>query len=144
MKKKQQNKKPPKPKTGFGKKTAKTGALEKVVKKKKAKKALELKVKEFSAELPQDKAGALKSLAVVLHPLITEKSIGMIEAENKLVFVVDRNATKASVRQAVENLYKIKVDGVNILLDLKGRKRAFVKINKQFRADEIATKLGVL
>ena len=53
-------------------------------------------------------------------------------------------ATKKEVREAVESNYKIKVDTVNILKDRKGRKKAIVKINEKFKADEIATKLGVL
>ena len=94
--------------------------------------------KEVKLEVPKDKVAALKSFETVLHPLITEKSIGMIESENKLVFVVKNLAQKNEVKTAVENLYNIKVDRVNILKDTKGRKRAFVKINKQFKADEIA------
>lgn len=114
------------------KKAAKGGAKKSVV------------VKEFTGELPADKTVALKAFETILHPLITEKSVGMIESENKLVFVVNGGASKSEVKDAVESLYKIKVDKVNILRDTKGRKRAFVKISRQFRADEIATKLGVL
>src|SRR3989344_236117 len=89
-------------------------------------------VKEFSGELPADKTVALKAFETILHPLITEKSVGMIESENKLVFVVNGSASKSEVKGAVEGLYKIKVDKVNILRDTKGRKRAFVKISKEF------------
>ena len=38
--------------------------------------------KEFKIEVPKDKVATLKSYETVLHPLITEKSIGMIESEN--------------------------------------------------------------
>lgn len=100
--------------------------------------------KELKPEMLVDKNVALKSFETVFHPLITEKSVGMIESENKLVFVVNDKSDKSAVKSAVENLYKIKVDKVNILRDSKGRKRAFVKINKEFKADEIATRLGVL
>ena len=81
---------------------------------------------------------------VILFPLITEKTVNMIDAENKLCFVVSNKATKADVKRAVEEAYAIKVDSVNVLLDRKGRKKAIVKVNKQFKADEIATKLGVI
>ncbi len=81
---------------------------------------------------------------VILFPLITEKTVNMIEAENKLCFVVSNKATKADVKRAVEEAYAIKVDSVNVLFDRKGRKKAIVKVNKQFKADDIATKLGVI
>lgn len=81
---------------------------------------------------------------VILFPLISEKAVNMIEAENKLCFVVNKKATKTDVKKAVEEAYAIKVDSVNVLLDRKGRKKAIVKVNKQFKADEIATKLGVI
>jgi len=81
---------------------------------------------------------------VILFPLITEKAVNMIEAENKLCFVVSKKATKPDVKKAVEEAYAVKVDSVTILLDRKGRKKAVVKINKEFKADEIATKLGVI
>jgi len=81
---------------------------------------------------------------VVLYPLITEKAVNMIEAENKLCFIVDRKATKALVKEALETAYEIKIDSVKVLNDRKGRKKAIVKINKKFKADDIATKLGVI
>src|SRR3989344_1704955 len=90
------------------------------------------------------KKAVLHAYQTLIHPLITEKAINMIESENKLVFVVRNNATKQEVKKAVEELYGVKVDSVNIMRDMKARKRAFVRINEKYRADEIATKLGVL
>ncbi len=81
---------------------------------------------------------------VILFPLITEKAVNMIEAENKLCFIVAKDATKPEVKKAVEESYAIKVDSVKVLNDRKGRKKAIVKVNKQFKANEIATKLGVI
>jgi ribosomal protein uL23 len=89
-------------------------------------------------------AGNAKPADVLLFPLITEKAVNMIEAENKICFVVNKKAGKKDVKNAVETLYNVKVDSVKTLNDLKGRKKAIVKINKKFKADELATKLGVL
>ena len=86
----------------------------------------------------------LEAYEVILYPLITEKAINMIEAENKLSFVVNERAGKKEVKEAVEKNYAVKVDNVNVLRDRKGRKKAIVKINEKFKADDIATKLGVL
>lgn len=81
---------------------------------------------------------------VIIYPLITEKAVNLIEAENKLCFVVAKKATKATVKQAIEREYSIKVDSIKVLNDRKGRKKAIIKVNKKFKADEIATKLGII
>jgi large subunit ribosomal protein L23 len=49
---------------------------------------------------------------VIRRPLISEKSLGVKETENTLVFEVSDKATKTEVKQAVEALFKVKVDGV--------------------------------
>ena len=49
---------------------------------------------------------------VIRRPLITEKGMGVKETQNTLVFEVDLKATKTEVKQAVETLFKVKVDGV--------------------------------
>ena len=81
---------------------------------------------------------------IVLYPLITEKAVNMIESENKLCFIVNKAATKQDIKDALEEAYSIKIDSIKVLNDRKGRKKVFVKINKKFKADEIATKLGVI
>ncbi len=82
--------------------------------------------------------------AIIFYPLITEKAVGMIEAQNKLCFVVSDNANKASIKKAIETMYGVKIRKVNIVRDMKGRKKAIVKLEKRFKADEIAMKLGVI
>lgn len=81
---------------------------------------------------------------ILIHPQMTEKAVKLIEDENKLTFIVAREATRADVKRAVEILFEVKVDNVNIQITADGRKRAYVRLAPQFMADEIATKLGVL
>ncbi len=100
----------------------------------------EVKGKKTKEEIETE----LESLNVLKYPLITEKAVNMIEAENKLVFVVDNRATKGTVRKAVESLYNVKVRKVNMLKDMKGKKRAIVRLMKEFKAGNVATKLGVI
>ena len=83
-------------------------------------------------------------LMTIEYPLITEKSVGLIEKENKLVFVVDKSATKHDIKKAVEELYGVKVATVNTMISMKGRKKAYVKLKPEFKASDIATKLKVL
>lgn len=78
------------------------------------------------------------------HSLLTEKSIGFVESQNKLVFIVRRDSNKKSIKWAIEKAFEVKVDDVKTLIDQKGRKKAFVKLDKNFNAGEIATRLGML
>ena len=89
-------------------------------------------------------ADALKPFEIILFPLITEKAVGIIEKENKLSFIVNKQASKAEVKKAVETLYKVKVDKIRTIRDMKGRKKAIVQINKEFKAQDIAMRLGVI
>jgi len=81
---------------------------------------------------------------VILYPLMTEAASLMVERENKLVFVVSLKANKADVKKAVENLYEVKVEGVNIQITPEGEKKAFVKLHPDYKAADIAIKLGIL
>jgi large subunit ribosomal protein L23 len=49
---------------------------------------------------------------VIRRPLITEKGMTIKETQNTLVFEVALKATKTEVKQAVESLFKVKVNGV--------------------------------
>ncbi len=80
---------------------------------------------------------------VILHPDITEKSMKLLESENKLVFAVSRKSGKKDVKNAVETLYEVKVSEVNTLVTMKGVKKAYVKLSPDFRAEEVATKVGI-
>lgn len=132
-----------------GKKAEKPGGKEvakaKEVKPKEKKKAGgKVEKKAEPGKKPIAKKVAAKAYEILRYPLITEKAINMIETENKLVFIVDEKSKKDSVKKAVEDLFGVEVDSVNIMKDMKNRKRAFVKINKKYKADDIATRLGVL
>ncbi|OYT66291.1 50S ribosomal protein L23 [Candidatus Bathyarchaeota archaeon ex4484_205] len=81
---------------------------------------------------------------IILYPLVTEKTMQMIEKENKLVFIVDRKANKKLVKKAVENLYNVKVERVNIMIGSRGKKKAFVKLTPQYSATELSMKLKIL
>lgn len=86
----------------------------------------------------------LADLEVVLHPLVTEKAVNMIESENKITFIVAKTADKKLVKKVVEAAYSVKVEKVNMVRDTKGRKKAIVKLKKEYKAQDLATKLRVL
>jgi len=59
---------------------------------------------------------------ILIRPLITEKSTALMQ-DNKYTFVVPLKANKAEIRQAVEQLFKVKVLDVNTIRVLGKVKR---------------------
>lgn len=52
---------------------------------------------------------------VILRPVITEQSVKEQEEHNKYTFEVPKQVNKVEVKQAVEYLFGVKVDKVNVL-----------------------------
>lgn len=82
--------------------------------------------------------------SILRYPHLTEKSIGVVEGRNTLVFIVDPRTTKRQVKWAVERAFNVDVVRVNTLNDRKNRKKAFVKLSQQNNALDIATRLGMI
>lgn len=81
---------------------------------------------------------------VIRYPVMTEVASRILETENKLVFVVDLKATKADIKRAVEELYEVRVSKVNVAITPMGNKKAFVKLHPDYKAVDVAIKLGIL
>jgi len=60
---------------------------------------------------------------IIVSPIITEKSTIMSE-NNQVVFNVSKEATKPAIKQAVEQLFNVKVKAVNTLVR-KGKRKVF-------------------
>jgi ribosomal protein uL23 len=81
---------------------------------------------------------------IIKYPLSTEKSIRMMESDNKLVFVVEPKATKTEIRKAIEEQFSVKVVNINTSNDIKGRKKAYVRLSPETPAIDLATRLGLM
>lgn len=81
---------------------------------------------------------------VIFYPLMTESASLMVEKDNKLIFIVSLKADKNDVKKAVEQLYEVKVEKVTMLINPQGEKKAFVKLAPEFKASDVAIKLGIL
>jgi ribosomal protein L23 len=81
---------------------------------------------------------------ILLTPIKTEKAIGKIEYENTLTFEVALGATKKDVQSEVEKLFSVKVASVRTFVTPAGKKHAFVRLAKGFKADDLATKLKMI
>lgn len=73
-----------------------------------------------------------------------EKATMLREKENKLTFIVNNNAMKQDVKKAVESLYSVKVNKINIMITTQGKKKAHVKLTPEYSAGEVASHFGVL
>jgi large subunit ribosomal protein L23 len=49
---------------------------------------------------------------IIRRPVITEKGLGVKETEATLVFEVSSKATKTEIKEAVQTIFKVKVDTV--------------------------------
>ena len=74
-----------------------------------------------------------KLMKVLLAPQISEKSTNAADSSNQFVFKVTRDATKTEIKNAVEMLFEVKVDSVNVM-NVKGKTKGRVGANKGRRA----------
>jgi large subunit ribosomal protein L23 len=66
---------------------------------------------------------AARHYDAILSPVITEKAT-MLSEQNKVAFRVAKEATKAQIAEAIENLFKVSVVKVNTL-NVKGKTKRF-------------------
>ncbi len=66
--------------------------------------------------------------AVLLAPVVSEKSYGLIAERGKYTFRVHPDAHKTQIRQAVEQIFEVDVIGVNVSqVRSKPKRRGFTK-----------------
>jgi large subunit ribosomal protein L23 len=66
-------------------------------------------------------------LNLLIQPHVSEKAANVAEKANQYVFRVRDDASKAEVKQAVELMFEVKVEGVN-LLNRPGKTRRFKNV----------------
>jgi large subunit ribosomal protein L23 len=59
---------------------------------------------------------------IIKAPVITEKTVELGKKYRKYVFKVEKSATKGQIKQAIEELFKVKVEKVNTA-NYKGKLR---------------------
>ena len=77
---------------------------------------------------------------ILQHPVLTEKNIRAVETENKLAFIVRREANKTQIKWAVESALSVRIEKINTLIDRNGKKKAIVKLAPEFNGVDIATR----
>ena len=74
-----------------------------------------------------------KILSVLRAPRVSEKTARLQEVSNQFVFEVATTATKADIKSAVESLFNVKVESVNVV-NVKGKSKSF-KFREGRRSD---------
>lgn len=73
----------------------------------------------------------MKSTYSIIKSLIqTEKSTTLYEPQNKYLFLVEKTANKKEIKDAVEQIYKVKVEDVNTIIYPGKKKRVRYHIGR--------------
>ena len=81
---------------------------------------------------------------IIRRPLVTEKSTILREEGNVIAFEVDGNANKIQVKNAIEELFKVKVEDVR-LFNVRGKMKRmgrFVGKRRDWRKAYVRLKAG--
>ncbi len=63
---------------------------------------------------------------IILRPVISEKSTNSADKDRRIVFQVIPDATKKEIKAAVETLFEVKVDAVQVI-NVRGKAKMFGK-----------------
>ena len=80
---------------------------------------------------------------IIINPYITEKTFELVETEKKICFIVEKTASKLTIKNAINTLYEEKAIAVNTSRTIYGKK-AFVEFETVDIARDLATKIGML
>ena len=64
-----------------------------------------------------------KATSIIFSPIMTEKSTNLNQF-NKYSFVVSRKSTSSEIKQAIETVFKVKVEKINTLV-IRGKLKSF-------------------
>lgn len=71
----------------------------------------------------------MHSTQVLIHPVVSEKSNDLKEVQNKVVFAVHPGANKFQVKSAVESIFNVKVDKINIMRRSSLQRKKFGRVS---------------
>jgi large subunit ribosomal protein L23 len=81
---------------------------------------------------------------VLKYPFVTEKAMVLLENQSKLQFLVNRQATKISIKREMEKTFGQKIKSVRTLMNMHGEKKAIVSFENDKAAEEILSRLGIM
>lgn len=81
---------------------------------------------------------------IIVRPLVTEKTIKSEETNNTVVFEVAKGTNKIQIKQAIEEIFNVKVESVNVVNQKPKTKRMgkYVGKTKNLKKAYITLKEG--
>jgi large subunit ribosomal protein L23 len=81
---------------------------------------------------------------IIRRPVITEKGLGVKETEQTLVFEVAAKASKTEIKEAVQTIFKVKVDHVRTanFLGKERRRGKFTGFRPDWKKAYVRLKAG--
>jgi large subunit ribosomal protein L23 len=83
-------------------------------------------------------------MSILKYPLATEKSVGIVDRNNVITYMVDSRASKAEIKKEFESTFSVKVKSINTINMPKNTKKAFIKLAKGSNAADVAVKLKLV
>lgn len=93
---------------------------------------------------------------IIVRPLVTEKSMKLQDTDNTVVFEVKKGANKTHIKQAIEEIFNVKVASVNVVncptkqkrmgkygqyhFETNHVKKAYIKLKEGYKIDILADK----
>jgi large subunit ribosomal protein L23 len=81
--------------------------------------------------------------SIIKHPHVTEKAVDKMDFENKMQFIVDVDANKDEIAEAIAAQYDVTVENVTTMVTPQAEKKATVLLSEDDDAQEIASRIGV-
>ncbi|MDE1822876.1 MAG: 50S ribosomal protein L23 [Candidatus Micrarchaeota archaeon] len=83
-------------------------------------------------------------MKALLYPLATEKALNVVDRENIISYVVDIRSKKNEIKKEFEGTFNVKVEKVRTAISIRNVKRAYIKLNKDYKASDIARRLKLV
>ena len=83
-----------------------------------------------------------KARDIIIRPIITEKSMKIMDAENKITFEVAKGSNKTEIKPAVQEIFNVKVEKVNVVNCKPKTKRMGKYVGKTNKRKKAIVKLA--
>ncbi|HKM11511.1 MAG: 50S ribosomal protein L23 [Bacilli bacterium] len=72
------------------------------------------RTKKVAKKVEQVRKATVKQYDTIVRPIITEKSMALMQSQNKVTVEVPADANKTAIKLAFEAVFNVKVENVNI------------------------------
>lgn len=81
---------------------------------------------------------------IVIRAHSSEKASRLLDEENTITLIVEREANKHDIARYLESTYGVKVLEVRTMITSRGEKKAYVKLSPEHKARDLAVKMGMV